>query len=150
MKKWFALFLSIFFIFNFVNFSFAEDEIYEKDGVIYIKGNPTEEEKQMQSQYYRIRTLIRRQQIDEEIERAHELEIERIRAKAIKDYQDVYANQLMDLIRSLKGQKGNKGNRGLQGEKGEKGDRGATGAQGEKGDTGTPGNSANAPGQQKK
>ncbi len=79
MNKLVAILFLICFIFVFVNLSFAEefgeDEYYEKDGCIYIVGNPTPEEKAEIKAYRQERNRIRTAQVFNEIEREHELKM---------------------------------------------------------------------------
>ena len=88
MNKLRILFMSILIILSlatlFVTIAKAEDTIYEKDGCIYIIGNPTFEETQALEKYRQYRIITRRIQVEREIERAHIIQIEIIRADAIK------------------------------------------------------------------
>ncbi len=75
----------------FCSVVFGEDVIYEKDNCMYIIGNLTAEEKADLEIYRKERMITRNTQIFNEIERIHELKIERIRAEAIianADYLD--------------------------------------------------------------
>jgi len=65
----------------FVGFVCAEDIITEENGVITIIGNPTPEEKAENLNRYKERMAKREARIEREIQRAHELKIEQIRAR---------------------------------------------------------------------
>ncbi len=82
MKKIISLVIILLLI--CVSSVFAEDQIYEKDGCIYIIGNLIPEETQALEKYRQYRIVTRRIQVEREIERAHIIQIETIRADAIK------------------------------------------------------------------
>lgn len=81
------VFLLIMFLsFNIVPSFAYEAEIYEKDGCVYIVGHLTKEEKAEQGRVYKERMTERGKQINAEIQREHEIEIEQIKAQAMRDY----------------------------------------------------------------
>lgn len=78
---------------------------YENGGCIYFIGDFTEKEIIMHQQKYEKRMTKRARQVDGEIQRKHEIEIEKIRAQALRDYliaQDMPLREIADAMRNLK------------------------------------------------
>lgn len=78
---------------------------------------------------------------DKEIERDLKMSIEKQRAKAIRNYQDIQALALADILEAIKGNRGVRGSKGGEGGKGDKGDEGEKGSQGDEGEKGDKGDS---------
>ena len=83
----------LFLIINLVSISIAygEDVIVEENGVISIVGNPTVSERAEYLTHYRQRMVKREQIVNAEIKRAHEIEIETLKAQALTDYLNAQA-----------------------------------------------------------
>jgi len=62
------------------------DIIEEREGIIYIIGNPSPQERQNNLINYKQRMDKREQIVNAEIERAHEIQIEKIKAQTMLDY----------------------------------------------------------------
>ena len=84
MKVWLVSIIAIVIFLTIATICLAEDITYEKNGCIYIIGNPTAEETAKAEKYRQYRTVVRRIQVEAEIARAHVIQIETIRADAIK------------------------------------------------------------------
>ena len=84
MKKIMSIVFVLCFLFPLL--SFAEDTIYEKDGVTYIVGNPTPIERNNSLQNYVNRKEKREAQVQDEINRAQAIRIKEIEAQTMLDY----------------------------------------------------------------
>jgi len=125
-------------------------EYYEKNGCIYLIGHPTKEEKAEDLKLYKERKIKREAQVNAEIQRNHEIKIEKIRAIAISKYAKYQEFLYQERTRAIVNQsrsyapritlKSIKGEQGIQGEKGNTGTIGSTGTTGATGVTGSQGN----------
>ena len=86
----------------------AEDITYEKNGCIYIIGNPTAEETAKAEKYRQYRTVVRRIQVEAEIARAHVIQIETIRADAIKYGVEYQIQKQKTILRHLNKRSGDR------------------------------------------
>ena len=85
--------------------AFAEDDIYEKDDVLYIVGHSTQEQIATYGEYYEKRIVKREARVNAEIERIQALKEKQIVANAMRDYLIANSLPLREIADAIKGQR---------------------------------------------
>lgn len=111
MKKyWFEIIVTIFLVMFIYQGVYGEEykgEYYEKNGCVYLTGNLTKEEKIKDLEYYKQRMTKREKQINSGLDRKHDIEIERIRAKALENYLIAQSLDYSKVVEGIKQQRHN-------------------------------------------